>query len=482
MTSRTRKSASRPHPTQAVAIDLGATSGRLILGTLGPRSLKLREIHRFPNRFDHLGPHCYWNLPGLLAEILQGLRLARRVAPELASCGVDTWGCDSVLLDRSGRLVYPTHAYRDTRTEEVFKRLAARGLDRVYEWTGQPNLSYNTSLQLQEIVRAHPGMTKVAKRCLFLSDYFNFLLSGRMANEMSVASTSQLLDARSKSFSTKALNHFGIPPSWFTKPRLSPAPFGAVTGHRELDGLAVTLVPGHDTSCAYDAMPADENGGDIYLSSGTWSLLGFESDQPLLGPRALDDVVCNERLGDGRFRPLKTCLGLWLLEQILPAFSRRPDSPKDWEKLITDAEKAPAPRKLINVTDRALFNPASMKDAIDAQLKRRRAKPPSSLAHYTRLICESLGQGHADGVAAFEAMTGRKFNRILMVGGGSKNRLLCQTTANRAGIPVVSLNLEGTAVGNLANQFIALGAVENLASFRRLLGQTLQARTFEPAG
>ncbi len=467
-------------PVFAAAVDLGATSGRVILGRHAAGRLTLEEVHRFPNGFNQLGSHAYWDLGRLFAEIRTGLFEAVRRAPSLASCGVDVWGVDTVLLNDAGRLVFPSHAYRDTRTAPFHAALAKKGLADVYAWTGLPNLSYNTSLQLQEIVERCPLVADLATRCLFLPDYFNYLLCGRMENELSIASTSQLLDVHGVDFSRSALNHFRIPPGWFSTPMRSPGRLGRVRGLPGLEKVAVTLVPGHDTSCAYDAMPASEDGGDIYISSGTWSLIGFESDKPVLGPDALAAVVSNERLGDGRYRPIKNCLGLWLLEQTMSSFPSRPARASDWRALIRAAEASPAPRQLLDVTDKSLFSPKSMRAAIDAQLKRRGAKPPRDLAGYTRLICESLGRGHADAVRAFERMTGRTFSRILMVGGGSKNRLLCQATADRAGIPVVSFALEGTAVGNLANQLVSLGAVDTLRTFRRQLTSTLERAEYRP--
>jgi rhamnulokinase len=227
-------------------------------------------------------------------------------------------------------------------------------------------------------------------------------------------------------------------------------------------------------------MPASPDGNDLYISSGTWSLVGFESDKPVLGAEALAARISNERTGDGRHRPLTNVIGLWMLEGTMKDFATRPSTDKEWAALITAAEKLPAPASLLDVTAPSFANPPSMKAAIDAHLKKRKLRAPKNLAGYTRLICDSLGRGHADAMRNFERQAGKKFNRILIVGGGSKNRLLCQATADAAGIPVVSFALEGTAVGNLATQLIALGAVKNLAMFRQLLGNTLKQTTYAP--
>ncbi len=470
-------------PIFTAAVDLGATSGRVILGTWAKNRLTLNEVHRFPNAYRELGAHAYWEIGTLWHEVQTGLRKAVAALPrgaKLASVGVDTWGCDHVLLNDAGRLVFPVHTYRDNRTQAGLKALAANGADRIYAATGIPNVFYNSSLQLAEAVASCPALTDLATRCLFLPDYFNFLLSGRAENEFTVASTSQLLDVHSRDWSRTALEHFRIPPSWFTTPVLSGRKLGRVTALPELGGAQVIAVPGHDTASAYDAMPASPEGGDLFLSSGTWSLVGFESDQPLLGPAALAARVANERTGLGGYRPLTNVVGLFLLEQTMTGFSTRPQSPRDWDALIAAASKLPAPAVLLDPADPAFTAPKSMRAAIDAQLKRKKAAAPKNLTGYTRLICDSLGRGHAVAAANFEAMTGKKFRRILMVGGGSKNRLLCQATADAAGIPVISFNLEGTAVGNMASQLIALGAVKNLATFRRLLGENLQQKTYLP--
>lgn len=478
-------------PLYSAALDFGATSGRVILGSWSRQQLTITEVHRFPNAFHTLGRHDYWDLGTLWHEAQTGLRKAVAALPRgavLSSVGVDFWGVDYVLVNDEGRMVFPVHAYRDGRTQAGLRRLAntRAALDRLYAATGIPNVFYNSSLQLAEVVAACPAIEDLATRCLFLPDYFNFLLSGRMENEFTIASTSQLLDVHSRGWSRPALDYFRLPPQWFSPPLLSGARLGRLRpelagGAPALARTQVIAVPGHDTACAYDAMPASPDGNDLFLSSGTWSLVGFESDRPVLGAEAMAARISNERIGDGRYRPLTNVIGLWLLEGTLKDFASRPASDREWAALITAAEKLPAPAALLDVTDPAFANPVSMKAAIDAQIKKRRLRAPANLAGYVRLICDSLGRGHADAMRAFERMTGKKFRRILMVGGGSKNRLLCAATAREAGIPVVSFALEGTAVGNLASQLISLGAVKDLPTFRRLLGAKLEQKVYGAA-
>jgi len=474
-------------PVSVAAVDLGATSGRVILGTWSGERLALCEAHRFSNTYRELGPHAYWDIGTLWHEVRSGLLKAAARLPSgtrLASVGVDTWGCDHVLLDDTGRLVFPLHAYRDNRVQPALRALN-RDRDasaRLYEATGIPNIFYNTSLQLAETLTRYPAISQLATRCLFLPDYFNFLLSGRAENELTIASTSQLLDvSENANWSPAALAQFGIPQHWFRPPVHPGAILGPVRAIPELRGTQVIAVPGHDTACAYDAMPTDGE-GDLFLSSGTWSLVGFESPRPLLGPAAQKARIANERAGNGHFRPLTNIDGLFLLEQLMSEFADRPRNDKDWAVLVNAAaaqSETPSESRL-RLNDGSFASPPSMRTAIDAQLSKRKLSLPRSLVGYARLIWDSLGQGHADSMRLFESLTGERFKRILMVGGGSKNRLLCQATADAARIPVLSFSLEGTAVGNLARQLIALGAVKDLSHFRQTLAAQLKTTTYTP--
>jgi len=467
------------------AVDLGATSGRVIVGVWAKNRLTLNEVHRFPNGLRSAAGHDYWDVSGLWTEVQTGLRAAVASLPrgaKLASIGVDTWGVDYVLVNDAGRQVFPTHAYRDARTQAGLRRLSntRAALERIYAATGIPAVFYNSSLQLAETVASCPAITDLATRCLFLPDYFNYLLSGRMENGLSIGSTTQLLDVHGEQWSRVALDYFRVPPVWLSPPVPTGAKLGNVKGQPGMEQTKVIAVPGHDTTCAYDAMPAAADGSDILLSSGTWSLVGIENPTPLLGREALAARVANDRTGRGGYRPLINVIGLWLLEGTLKAFATRPSSEKEWTALIKKASRLPAPARLLDVNDPVFTNPSSMKDAIDGHLRKNGAKPPRDLAGYMRLICASLGRGHAEVIRTFEKFSGRAFHRILMVGGGSKNALLCQATADASGLPVHAFNLEGTATGNLAAQLVALRAVPNLAAFRTALSRQLTPIIYQP--
>ena len=467
------------------AVDLGATSGRVILGTWNGTILISTEVHRFPNAIRTLGNHDYWDITGLWHEVRTGLLKAAASLPAgetLNSVGVDTWGVDHVLINEAGRLVYPTHAYRDDRTQAGFKALKSKSADhaRIYEATGIPAVFYNTSFQLAETVASSPEVKKLAAHCLFLPDYFNYLLCGRLANEVSISSTSQLLDVTGTKWSATALKHFGVPAHWFSTPINASTRLGRISSIPELKKTSVVAVPGHDTACAYEALPSSADEDDLFISSGTWSLVGCKSSTPFVSTAAMKAGICNERTGDGRFRPLTNPIGLWLLEGTLKAFTERPTTNRQWQILIRAASKLPAPRKLLDIDDPAFANPPSMKKAIDAQLRKNRTRLPQDLVGYVRLICDSLGQGHAQVLEKFTRLSCRTFKRILLVGGGAKNRLLCQATADAAGIPVVALRVEGSALGNLGSQLIALKAFKSFADFREKVIHPLPSLTFKP--
>jgi rhamnulokinase len=465
--------------TSVAAVDLGATSGRVIVGTFDNACLQLNEAHRFSHTFRSVAGHQYWDIGSLFADVVKGLSIARELHPDLCSCGVDTWGVDHVLTDASGRMVFPCHAYRDERTNPLMDAVKAKGDDRMlYDLTGIPLVNYNTTFQLQELLQRYPALPQVAERVHLLPHYLNFLLCGTAAAEYSMASSGQLLDVLGIDYCQSALDYFGIPRRMLVPLQPAGSIIGTVRGLGPIDGLNVALVPGHDTSCAFEAIP--QLGNTLVISSGTWMLVGALSDGPCTGELAFELGVSNERTGSGGYRPNKTLLGMWLLERIIPAFDRRPQSDAEWTALITAAEELPAPQVMIDTRDRALFNPPDMRAAIDAQLRAMGAQPPTSLPGYLRLICASLGASVARTSSIFARILNRAFDNIVIVGGGSKNRLLCQMIADQCGIPVTSFNLEASSVGNIAYQLLALRKIKDLAAFHQVLKPTLQPKLYQP--
>lgn len=466
--------------THCAAIDLGATSGRVIVGSYNGEQLALNEVHRFANGFHSLGKHDYWNIGGLFAEIREGLRKAKAAFPELVSCGVDTWGSDHALLNHKGRLVYPIHAYRDMRTEPLFKKLKGSNAEKqLYEWTGIPAINYNTTMQLSESLTDCPSLREAVDRVLLLPDYFNYLLSGAMANEVSIASTGQLLALDRLDYSREALDYFGIPESWFDKPTCAGRKLGKVNAVEGLEDVEVVLVPGHDTSCAFEANP--RTGNDLLISAGTWLLTGALTSQPAQGEGALQLGISNERAGHGGYRPNRILLGLWLLERVMDALARKPKTEEDWARLIEEAAELSAPKTLIDTNDRQLFNPADMAVAIRQNLKAQGAgQLPETLADYMRLICDSLGRSVAATAEQFGKLSGTQFDNISIVGGGSKNSLLCQRIADFSGLPVSSYSLEGTAVGNIGYQLLGLKAIDHLDTYREVVANGTSKHVYQP--
>ena len=465
--------------TTVAAIDLGATSGRVIVGQITSKGIELTEIHRFANTFTTLQQNNYWDAGRLFGEILIGLKESKRLFPELRSCGVDTWGVDHAITDRNGRLAFPIHAYRDERTNDILNEIREKGDERkLFDLTGIPSVNYNTGIQLAESLRAFPHLTQVGEQVMMLPQYFNFLLSGRSACEFSHASTSQMLEVSGKSWSSEALEYFGVPAGWFKEPVPAGQLLGPITASKELEDVQVALVPGHDTSCAFEAIPRD--GNSLIVSSGTWMLVGGITDKPCLGDEGFALGVSNERTGDGGFRPNKIMLGMWLLEKTIPAFEKRPQTDAEWSALISAATDCPLPEVLLDTSDEALFNPAEMKEAIDRQLQANGGTPPGDLPGYMSLICASLGASVRDVARSFESILKTNFENIVIVGGGSKNSLLCQMMANYSGKRVTSYNLEAASVGNMAYQLLALGEIQSLTEFHALIRPSLSAKDYQP--
>jgi len=466
-----------------LAVDLGAESGRAVLGSLEGGRLKTTEIHRFLNVPVHLFGHWHWNVYRLLDEVKTALsRAASEVAGGVDSIGVDTWGVDFGLLARDGSLLGLPFCYRDARTEgalEEFLRLIPR--ERVYELTGIQFLPFNTLFQVYAMIRDHSPLLDAASDLLFMPDIFNYFLSGLKASEFTMATTSQFYNPRSQEwiwgffeevgFSKRILQKV-VPPGTALGP-LRPEVAGE-TGHREVPVIATAS---HDTGAAVAAVPA-EGTRWAYISSGTWSLVGVEEKEPVITAKALAANFTNEGGVERTIRFLKNVTGLWLLQQCRKAWS--PDLALGYDELVAAAGEAPAFAALVDPDAPDFLHPSDMPAALGDYWSRTGQTEPPTRAGITRSILESLALKYRLTLDELRGVTGRTIDRIHVIGGGSQNRLLCQFTADATGLPVIAGPTEGTAVGNCLVQALALGELGSLAELRAVVRASVDLVHYDP--
>ncbi|MCG3178459.1 MAG: Rhamnulokinase [Phycisphaerae bacterium] len=457
-------------PSSFLAFDLGASSGRAMLGRLADGRLTLAEAHRFANGpIDAPGP-MRWNLGRLEREIARGLEVARSRAGRLAAVGVDTWGVDYVLLGRGGQAVEQPYHYRDHRTEGVCDRVCARvGRERIFGCTGIQFMPFNTIFQLA----AHdPDVLARAERMLLMADYLATRLGGRPVGEVTLASTTQLLDPRTRRWADSLIAELGLPRAIF--PPLVEA--GTVVG--DCGGSAVVATAHHDTGAAVAGTPG---AGDdwAFLSSGTWSILGLELREPVLTPEALAANVSNELGVNGTVRLLKNIAGLWPLQECRRHWAAAGDD-RGWDELVALAEAAPPLAGVIDPDDARFLAPDDMPAAIAAACRDGGQPPPSSIGATVRLILESLALKTRYTLELLQRVTGKPIRTIHLIGGGVRNRLLCQWTADATGCRVLAGPVEATATGNLLAQAVGVGAIAGWADARAIVRASFELADYDP--
>ncbi|MEO3821073.1 rhamnulokinase family protein [Plantactinospora sp. B24E8] len=479
--------AARPDSTAVAAVDLGAGSGRVMLAEITADGIDLTEVHRFGNDPVRLLDTLHWDVLRLYAETVAGLRTTLTRRPDLASVGIDSWAVDYGLLDATGALLgNPVH-YRDRRTDGVPERVvAALGADRLYTTTGLQLLPFNTLFQL--VAATGTPVLDRAERLLLIPDLLSYWLTGVAGTEVTNASTTQLLDVSTRRWSTELINAAGLPERLFGPLRQPGEPAGELlAGVREAVGatgpLPVTAVGSHDTASAVVAVPAE---GDrfAYISCGTWSLVGVELPAPVLSAESRAANFTNEAGVDGTVRYLRNVMGLWLLQESLRVWRSR-GYDVELPELLAAAAREPGLGAVVDPDDPVFLPPGDMPARLARACADRGEPVPAGPAAITRCILDSLALAHRSAVRQAARLADRPVDVVHVVGGGARNELLCQLTADACGLPVVAGPVEATALGNALVQGRALGVLAGgLPQLRGLLRRTLPRtgalRTYQP--
>lgn len=432
-----------------LAFDLGASSGRAVLGTLDGECMEMDEVHRFETPIIESGGHIRWDVDVLWDELRAGLRTALHAAPDLRSVSVDSWGVDYVALDDVGRPIHPPYCYRDPRLDGMMQRAFQRvSGEEIYRRTGIFFLPFNTLYQL--LADREEGTLAQADCHLTMADYFNYRFSGRKAVEVSLASTTQMMDVHTKQWSCELLEAFDLDPDKW--PDIVPS--GTLLGPlRDHPGVDVVATCSHDTGSAVAAAPAtDPHARWAYISCGTWSLLGVERREPLLTDAAREAGFTNEAGIDGTVRFLKNLTGLWALQECA-----REWGDVDWDVLEREARDAESSGALIDLEDPRFLARGKMEQRLLNYCRERNQTVPKTRPQLTRLIIESIADSYRHAIDDLERATGDSIDTIYLFGGGSRNRLLCELTAEACCMKVVAGPVEATALGNLLIQARTLG-------------------------
>lgn len=460
-----------------LAIDFGGGSGRVIAGTItdekGGKKLTMQLVHRFQNRQVRLGNHVYWDFPALFEDMKTGLKKAAQLGLKVSGIAIDTWGVDFGFIDRDGNLVGNPVCYRDARTNGMAERFFA-DVDRTahYAVNGTQVMEINTLFQLLSLKLADSPQLQIADKLLFTPDLFSYFLTGEANTEYTIASTSEMLDARKRDWDWELIDSLGLPRHLFC-PIVMP---GTVRGRLRKDiaeetGLGevdVIAVGSHDTASAVAAVPATDDEQPVaFISSGTWSLLGVEINEPILTEEARRAEFTNEGGIGGKITFLQNITGLWFIQRLMAEWKEEGDE-QQYDILLPAAEKAVI-NTVIPVDDAAFQNPPSMQQAIIDYCNAHNLTAPTSKAETTRIVLQSLAAKYAEATSALNAMLPSPIKKLHIIGGGSQNKLLNRLTEEALGVPVEAGPVEATGIGNILTQALAKGEVSDIAEMRRIV-------------
>lgn len=462
------------------AVDLGATSGRTILGSFSEGGLELEEVNRFPNHLIEVGGHFYWDIYALYQYVIDGLKLvAGKQDVKIVSIGIDTWGVDFVCVGKDGHLLRQPYAYRDPQTngapEALFSRIPR---SKVYKLTGIQIMNFNSLFQLDTLRRNNDSALAAVDKILFIPDALSYMLTGEMVTEYTIASTAQLVNAQTRKLEPELLKAVGLTEEHFGRFVYPGEKVGTLTKEiQKITGLGVVpviAVAGHDTGSAVAAVPA-LNPNFAYLSSGTWSLMGIETDAPAITEETEKLNFTNEGGVAGTIRLLKNICGMWLLERCRAGWGET-----SYPELIAEAETAEPFRSLINPDNAFFANPDDMESAIRKYCMDTNQPVPETRGQIVRCIFESLALRYRQVLDDLRGLASQPIETLHVIGGGSRNELLNQFTANAVGIPVVAGPSEATALGNVMMQAMAIGEAADVPGMRKLIHNSIPLKTYQP--
>ncbi|MBO4550876.1 MAG: rhamnulokinase [Bacteroidaceae bacterium] len=463
------------------AVDLGATSGRTILGSINEGKLQQRELTRFPNHIIQTGGHFYWDIYALYHEIIRGLKVVANEGIQLTSIGIDTWGVDFVCVGKDGGLLRNPYCYRDPHTEgameDYFKRIPK---ERVYEKTGIQFMNFNSLFQLSAMRNHNDSALEVADKILFIPDALMYMLTGKAVCEYTILSTSQMLDPRTKRIDPDLIEALGLKEEQFGRyvnPGDSVGTLSLeVQQQTGLGAIPVVAVAGHDTASAVAAVPAQDE-HYAYLSCGTWSLLGIETREAIINDKSFEYNFTNEGGIEGTTRFLKNICGMWLLERCRQEWTDAPENVNDINREAMSAEPF---RSLINPDDPRFANPSSMVKAIQGYCRETGQPIPLNYQQIARCIFESLALRYRQVVGYLRELAPFPIEKLHVIGGGTYNQHLMQMAANSLGMPVLTGPVEGTAIGNIMLQAKAAGLVSDIYEMRHIIAESIEMKTYLP--
>ena len=461
-----------------LAIDIGASSGRHILAHLEDGRMVLEEVHRFPNGMVEKDGEHVWDVDELFRQIKLGLKKCAQLGKIPVSVGVDTWGVDFVLLDESGERIGNAVAYRDGRTkgmdEEVYKIISE---DELYARTGIQKAIFNTIYQLMALKVKKPEQLAKAKTMLLMPDYFHYMLSGVAATEYTEATTGQLVSPETKDWDMELIERLGYPKRIFQRMVTPGTVLGELTAEVQAEvgfNCKVVEPATHDTGSAVIAVPTDSDDA-LYISSGTWSLMGTELMEANCSPESKANNLTNEGGYGYRFRYLKNIMGLWMIQSVKKEIGGN----LGFGEICEMASKCSIP-SIVDCNDDRFLAPANMTEEVQAACRESGQQVPEGLAQVASVIYNSLARCYAETIRQIEGITGRKYDKIHIVGGGSNAEYLNRLTAAATGIPVYAGPTEATAIGNIAAQMMATGELADLKAARACVFRSFSITTYQP--